>query len=193
MTEKNFRPGGTMGVSRRTTPDGAERCYVRLAVIGDRGRSVPWRGLGWTEMLADVVGASHDVSICDVTARGATAYDVRRVQLREAVAHRPHLVALDAGRSDLGRRDWDLAQVRAHLWHCARVLADRGAVVVTAGPGSGGGRHRDRIAQLEGVYGELAHRLGTIHLDPRTRGAEVATDLVAALGTRGLGLRRDVR
>lgn len=193
MTEMNSRPRGTIGVARRAVQDGAQRCYVRLAVIGDRGRRAPLRGATWTEVLAHVVAASHDVSVCDVTARGATAYDVRRVQLRVAVAHRPHLVALDAGGSDLGRRDWDLAQVRAHLWHCARVLTDRGAVVVTTGPGPGRRGHRDRAAQLDAVYGELAQRLGTIHLHPAPRGPEVPGDLVAALEARGLRLGHDVR
>ncbi|MFI5953930.1 hypothetical protein [Cryptosporangium sp. NPDC051539] len=153
---------------RRTS---AERRYVRFAVIGDRAG-------GWPRTLAGVLAAAHDVSWYDASAAGATAYDVRRVQLREAVAHRPHLVALKAGVSG---RDWDVSEVRSHLTHCARVLTQRGAVLLTTGVGRQVRWHRRRASELDGIYDELAQRFGSLHLDHASSAAAVANGFAGAL------------
>ncbi|MDQ7905228.1 hypothetical protein RB614_11905 [Phytohabitans sp. ZYX-F-186] len=137
-----------------------------------------------------MMAAVHDVSWCDASTAGATAYDVRRVQLRVAVAHRPHVVAMDAVLGDLGRRDWDLSEIRSHLTHCAWVLTRRGAVLLTTSVGRRARWHRSRAEQLDAVYEELAQRFGTIHLDHASSAAGLADQFAAALTGRGLELPR---
>lgn len=173
--------GASIGAVRRTAVDGAGRCYVRFAVLGGRP--------GWPQVLAGRVAAAHDVSYCDASAATATAYDVRRVQLRVALAHRPHLVALDAGLADLGRRDWDVTAIRSHLAHCAHVLSRRGAVVLTTGVNGRSRWHRTRGAQLDEVYADLARSFGTVHVGGESA-AEVADRFTAVLAGRGLVLPR---
>lgn len=193
MTEMDFRPTDTtIGAVRRTVSGGGERCYVRFAVLGDRGGRWPSAAGtgGWPRLLADLVGESHDVSWWDASVAGASTYDVRRVQLRAVAAHRPHLVALDAGRAELGRRDWDVSEVRAHLTHCAQALTRRGAVLLTTTPARRSRWHRCRAEQLDGVYVELARRFGTVHLDRSASAAATAERFAEALSARGLELAR---
>jgi hypothetical protein len=133
------------------------------------------------------VAAAHDVSFCDASFAGATAYDVRRVQLRVALAHRPHMVALDAGLADLGRRDWDVTAIRSHLAHCAHLLTRRGVVVLTTGDNGRSRWHRARAAQLDEVYDELARTFGTVHVGG-VPAAEVADRFAEVLAGRGLPL-----
>lgn len=170
-------PQPAISAYRRVSATGAQRCYVRFAALGERG---------WPQVLAGMLAAAHDVSWCDASATRATAYDVRRVGLREAVAHRPHVVALDAGLADLRRRDWDLEEVRAHLTHCADLLTRRGALLLTTGVGRRGFRHRSRAAQLDAVYAGLAARFGTLHLERAPSAAETASGFAEALRGRGL-------
>ncbi|MFC4946686.1 hypothetical protein [Pseudonocardia sp. GCM10023141] len=128
----------------------------------------------WPQQLAGAIGTAHDLSWWDVRSARASTYDVRRVQLRAAVAHRPHLVALASGLVDVRRREWDRAEARAHLVHCVQVLSQRGAVVLTTrldarrpGPltSTHSARLRSRMQELNGIYDELHERFGTIHLD----------------------------
>lgn len=180
MSAHGHRSSGTaIGAVRRTAVDGTERCYVRLAVLGGRP--------GWPQALAGRVAAAHDVSYCDASVANATAYDVRRVQLRVALAHRPHLVALDVGLADLGRRDWDVTAIRNHLSHCVHLLSRRGAVVLTTGVNGRSRWHRARGAQLDEVYDDLARRFGTVHVGG-VSAAEVADRFAEVLARRGLVL-----
>lgn len=169
MTETNFSRAARPILSpRHTDATGVDRCYVRFAVIGDR-LSPPRSGSGaWPQLLARTVGQQHDVSFCDLAQPGATAYDVRRVQLREALVHRPHLVALTAGRVDAGRRDWDPESVRSHLLHCAVTLTRHGALLLTAPPRTGlllRCARRGRLEQLAEIYDEIHTRFDTLRLD----------------------------
>ncbi|MDH6522847.1 hypothetical protein M2163_000646 [Streptomyces sp. SAI-135] len=206
MTGMSYQPPHlTIGAPRRRLETGADRCYVRLAVMGDGAtlRSRGPMGRGWPQMLARVIGAAHDLSWCDARSAGATTYDVRRVQLRVAVAQRPHLVCLAAGLADVRDPQWDFAATRAHLLHCARVLSRRGAVLLTTRPGAGrrgqagswrSASRRLRIRQLDGLYDELHERFGTIHLDPgdtggaRPSAAELTGRFVHELTRHGLEL-----
>ena len=193
MAEMDFGPAGsTSGAARWSLPEGATRNYVRFAAIGDRASRHRWArtGAGWPRVLASLLAEVHDISWCDASTAAATAYDVRRVQLRTAVAHRPHLVALDVGVGSLGRRDWDVTEIRDHLTHCARVLSQKGAVLLTAGVGPRARRHGFRAEQLDAVYGELARRFGTVHLDHASSPAALADQFADALGVRGLVLSR---
>lgn len=193
MTEMDHRPTDRpIGIARRKKPNGTARCYVRFAVLGDRGGQRAPVGVsgGWPYLLADAIASSHDVSWCDASASGATAYDVRRAQLRVAVAHRPHLVALCAGLVDARRRDWDVGEVRSHLTHCARQLTRQGAVILTTAVSRRVGIRRDRVEQLNAVYDELVRQFATVHLDHRLGAAAVADQFAGVLSARGLEVRR---
>jgi hypothetical protein len=186
MTEMGYRPPRlAIAAPRRTSANGPERCYVRLAVLGARLRPG-----GWPDLLARRVASAHDVSWCDATGPRATAYDVRRVQLRVAAAHRPHVVALDADLADLHARHWDPDQLRDHLTHCARVLTQRGAVLLTAGGGYHVPWRRSRVKRLDEVLAELADRFGTVHLDRASSAVELTDRFASALARRGLELAR---
>lgn len=174
---------------RRSGTNG-DRRYVRFVVLGDRGGWpwTPWRD-SWPQLLSDTVATSHDISWCDPSKRGATAYDVRRVQLRVAVAHRPHLAFLDLGHGRSLRRHRDIGAFHTHLTHCCQVLTDGAAVLVTA-------RSRRRGLdgalgpQLDAVYEELARDFGTIHLDLATGSVRVIEQFAEAARGRGLELNQ---
>lgn len=173
--------------------------YLRFATIGTATRR--WSlSRSWPVYLAHRLGAGREVSACDLTAPGATAYDVRRVQLREVVRHRPHVVALSLGTADADRMDWDRDEVRRHLLHCSMVLSQHGAIVMTASldPVQRGlnalrpsrRRRRTRIEWINSVCAEAAGRYGGIHLDgcstARFDGAALAEELAAELARHRL-------
>jgi hypothetical protein len=167
--------------------DMTEMSYVRVAAIGARRRGGRAPGADWRDALETALARDHVVSWWDASAPGATAYDVRRVQLRVAIAHRPHVVVLDGALAGLGRRDWDAAEDRSHLLHCAQVLSRRGMVLVTTSAGRCVPWHRSRAEALEAVYEELSTRFGTIHVDRRSS-TGVLTSVVEGLSERGLQL-----
>ena len=173
--------------------EGAQRSYVRLAVLGDRGCRRAHRADAWPLDVAAELARRHDVSLCDASEAGASAYDVRRAQLRVAVSHRPRVVALDVGAAELRQRDWDVAEFRSHLMHCARVLTTGGAVVLSTGVGSREWRHRERAARMDAVHEELAATYGVIHLDRDRGGAELAERFMAALAEPGSGASLSAR
>ena len=116
--------------------------YLRFAALGDSttygiGDPVPpavsptgWRG--WARLLADALGTSYDVSFCNLAVSGATAADVRRSQLDDAVAHRPDLASLIVGVNDTMRSTWDPARLREDLLTCAEALHGAGATLMVA-------------------------------------------------------------
>lgn len=154
--------------------------YIRFAVLGDSascgvGDPTPdgWRG--WARLLADAIAEDHHVSLCNLARPGAVAADVRHEQLRDAVAHRPVLVSLVVGIGDVLRVDWDPAQARADLLHCAGALARQGALVVTVRfhdhtrvlglPSLLARPLRRRIEALNTIYDEVHERYGGLRLD----------------------------
>lgn len=157
---------------------GIDRGYLRYAVIGDAaGRR---HRDAWAWRLADDLARRNIVSMCDRTSPGATAYDTRRVQLREAIAHRPHLVALVPGLAGIDGRDWDGDAVRGHLLHCAMVATQHAAIVMTVrlDPQRSAvdrlwparRRRQARIEFVNAVFAEIDRRYGGIHLlAPATR------------------------
>ncbi len=189
MTELSQEPPGRpIAAPRRRSSTGADRCYVRFAVVGDRAgqRAFSPRRSGWTQHLAGMVAVHHDISWCDASTARATAYDVRRVQLRVALAHRPHLVALDVGFGWSALQNHDVDELRTHLTHCARVLSARGAVLITARSSRVSRRH-GRVLHVNAVYDELAQQFGAIHLD-RAAGPLLMAQFAEAASARGLDL-----
>jgi hypothetical protein len=192
MTEiSQDEPGLGIAAPRRLAAAGGERCYVRFAEIGDRGarRVRTAESRGWPALVVALLASTHDVSRCDASLTRATAYDVRRVQLRVAVAHRPHLVALDLGACGARWTSEEPAQAAKHLAHCAQVLSARGAVVVTTYAGRGARCRGDRTA-IEAVYEDLARRFGHIHLDRSAGIASFVEQFADAAAERSLYVPR---
>lgn len=111
--------------------------YLRFAALGDSttfgiGDPVPGGWRGWARLLADALGVHHDVSFCNVSVTGATASVVRRVQVPEAVAHRPDVASLVVGVNDTMRSAWDPVRLRDDLLACADAMHACGAVLLTA-------------------------------------------------------------
>ena len=183
MTHDDAGPTSSEAMNRAR--DGAHRSYVRLAVLGDQGCRRAHRADAWPLDVAAELARRHDLSLCDVSEAGASAYDVRRAQLRVAVSHRPRVVALDVGAAELRQREWDVVEFRSHLMHCVRVLTAAGAVVLSTGVGSREWRHRERAARMDAVHEELAATYGVIHLDRGRGGAELAERFLAALAEPG--------
>jgi len=167
-------PAGTDGAS------GSVRRYVRYAALGDSATlgvgdrwGDGWRG--WARLLADALAEHHDVSFCNLGATGATAAVVRRDQLEDAVAHRPHLASLVVGLNDTMRSTWDPDEVRDDLLHCAGRLSDAGAVLLTARfhdhsrvfrlPGVLARPMTRRIDALNAIYDEVHSTYGGLRLD----------------------------
>ena len=155
--------------------------YVRFAALGDSttygiGDPVPaggWRG--WARLLADSLGGSNDVSLCNVAVSGATAGDVLARQLQPALSHRPTVASLVVGINDTMRSTWDAARVRRDLLTCAEALHGSGALLLTVRfhdhgevlglPGFLRRPMARRIDELNGVYDEVERTFGGLRLD----------------------------
>jgi lysophospholipase L1-like esterase len=184
--------------------------YVRFAALGDSatfgiGDPVPGGWRGWARLLADGLGTTYDVSFCNVATPGATASDVRRGQLAEALDHRPTLASLMVGVNDTLRSTWDPGQVRTELMACAGALAGVGALLMTpryhdharvAGvPGFLGRAWSRRIEALNEVWDEVHETYGGLRLDLSTCSAvdDRTTWSVDRLHPSELGHRRLAR
>jgi lysophospholipase L1-like esterase len=111
--------------------------YLRFAALGDSatvglGDPVPGGWRGWSRLLAAALAASYDMSYCNLAASGATAGDVLRTQLDDAVAHRPDLASLVVGVNDTMRAGWHPERLREELMTCAGALHAAGATLLTA-------------------------------------------------------------
>ncbi|MCW2782600.1 MAG: family lipase [Marmoricola sp.] len=144
--------------------------------VGDRSaEGAPDRWRGWSRLLHAALATTYDVSYCNLAVTGATAYDVRRTQLRDAVAHRPDLVSLIVGINDTMRSSWDPARVREDLHACADELAASGSMLLTARfhdfpatlgvPGPLQGPLRKRLAVVNDTYAEIHARHGGVQVD----------------------------
>ena len=164
----------------RTRPFTGERSYVRFAALGDSAThglgdlvGDSWRG--WARILADAVGEDHDVSFCNLAIPGATAADVRRNQLDDALAHRPQVASLVVGLNDTLRSSWDADRLREDLLECAGELAAHGAILLTARfhdhsrvfglPKLLGRPIARRIGVLNAVYDEIHATYGGVRVD----------------------------
>lgn len=160
--------------------------YVRIAALGDSascgvGDPTPEGWRGWARILADALARTHHVSFCKLAVPGATVADVRRLQLAEALDHRPHVASLVVGLNDAMRSSWDPDQLREDLLHCARELARQGTVLVTVRfhdhtrvlglPDVLARPMRARIAVLNEIYDEVHERYGLLQLDLTTETA----------------------
>jgi lysophospholipase L1-like esterase len=158
----------------------SNRKYLRFAALGDsttHGVGDPvdggWRG--WARLLADAIATSHDLSFCNLAVSGATTLTVRYGQLHEAVAHQPDIASLIVGVNDTMRGNWDPRRVRRDLLHCADVLTDQGAILLTARfhdhgevwglPGVLRRPLFDRIQAVNEATDEVHERFGSLRID----------------------------
>lgn len=154
--------------------------YVRIAALGDSascgvGDPTPAGWRGWAQLLADAIGREHHVSFCKLAVPGATVADVRREQLAEALAHRPHVASLVVGLNDAMRSSWDPDRLREDLLHCASELARQGTLLITVQfhdhtrvlglPEVLARPKRARIRVLNEIYAEIHERYGVLQLD----------------------------
>src|SRR3954453_8611011 len=135
MTEPR-RQRALLVAPTRTDAAGVRRSYVRFAALGDsvtHGTGDPLSDgcRGWAQILAGAMLEAHDVSLCNLARPGATAADVRREQLADALDHRPHMASLIVGLNDTMRSTWNADQLRADLLHAAERLADQGVLLLT--------------------------------------------------------------
>ena len=156
------------------------RSYLRFASLGDSttvGIGDPvgdtWRG--WGKILADAMATGHGVSYCNTAVSGATAADVRRSQLRDAVHHRPDVASLIVGVNDTMRSTWSGERIRDDLMHCAGTLHQHGAILLTVRfhdhgevfglPGFLRRPLARRIDQVNAAYDEVFATYGGIRVD----------------------------
>jgi len=164
----------------RTGQFTGEGSYVRFAALGDSAThglgdlvGESWRG--WARILADAIGEDHDISFCNLAIPGATAADVRKNQLADALAHRPQVASLVVGLNDTLRSSWDPERLREDLLHCAGELAATGAILLTARfhdhsrvfglPKLLGRPMARRIDELNAVYDEIHATYGGLRVD----------------------------
>ena len=172
-----------------------ERSYVRFVALGDSascgvGDPTPTGWRGWAQILADAVGADHDVSFWKLAVPGAVVADVRNRQLSEALDHRPVIASLVVGLNDTMRSTWDPVQIRADLLHCAGELARQGALLITVRfhdhtqvlglPSLLARPLRRRIQTLNEIYDEVHERYGTLQLDLTAEPAIYSRELWSA-------------
>jgi lysophospholipase L1-like esterase len=158
--------------------------YLRFAALGDSatvgiGDPVPGGWRGWSRLLAAALGTSYDVSYCNLAVPGATATDVLRGQLGDAVTHRPDLASLVVGVNDTMRAGWHPGRLRDELMTCAAALHDTGATLLTARfhdhgavfglPGVLRRPLRARIEVVNEVYDEVHATFGGHRLDLAAR------------------------
>ncbi|GAB3770357.1 lysophospholipase L1-like esterase [Nocardioides ginsengisegetis] len=168
--------------------------YIRFAALGDSatlGLDDPvdrgWRG--WARLLSDAIATAHQVSFCNLALPGATVSEVREHQLPLALAHRPVIASLVVGLNDAMRSTWDARRIREDLLHCARELAESGAMVITARfhdhgraiglPGFLARPLARRIAELNGIYDEVHELYGVLRIDLGPDGAAAHRDFWA--------------
>lgn len=159
---------------------GAPRSYVRFAALGDSvthgvGDASNAGFRGWTRIMAAAMAKAHDVSVCNVARPGATAAEVRRDQLPQALLHRPHVASLVVGLNDALASTWSAVAVRRDLLMCAEALAAQGALLLTVHlhdhsrvlhlPNVLARPLRRRIDVLNSVYDEIHARYGGIQVD----------------------------
>lgn len=153
---------------------------IRFAALGDSascgvGDPTPEGWRGWARILSDALRTDHVVSFCKLAVPGATVADVRRRQLPDAIAHRPHVASLVVGLNDTLRSTWDPEQLRRDLLDCAAALAREGAVVITVRfhdhtrvlglPEVLARPMRRRIRVLNEIYDEVHEKYGVLRLD----------------------------
>lgn len=187
-----------------------DRSYVRFAALGDSascgvGDPTPSGWRGWAQILADAMGADHDVSFLKLATPGAVVADVRQLQLSEAVDHRPVIASLVVGLNDTMRSTWDSEQMRADLLLCADELARQAALLITVRfhdhtrvlglPSLLARPLRRRIEVLNDIYDEVHEKYGTLQLDLAADPAIYSRELWSAdrLHPSELGHRRLAR
>lgn len=169
----------------RTTASGSRRAYVRFATLGDSSSCTPGGGVGasrdWASALVEAMSHENDVSFCALAASGATIDDLLGLQLPEAIAHRPQMASMIIGLDEITQVDWDQDEIREGLLRCADELAWRGTALLTVLfhdhsrilgiPRSLARPMRQRIDELNEVYGQIHQDYESIQVDLRTEPA----------------------
>jgi lysophospholipase L1-like esterase len=154
--------------------------YIRFAALGDSttaglGDPTPAGWRGWARLLADALATTYDVSFCNVATPGATAREVRDLQVPAALTHQPDMASLIVGVNDTMRSAWDAERLRIDLLGAAGALHGAGAALLTL-------RFHDhgavlglpallrrplaaRIARVNDVYEEIHAVYGGIQVD----------------------------
>lgn len=135
---------------------------------GDR-----WRG--WAHLLAESLATAYPVTFTNLAGIGATADQVRREQLPEAIRLRPQLASLVVGVNDTMRSTFDPGRIREDLCTVADQLASNGARLLMVRFHDHGRVFRlpsplraalwRRIAELNAIYDEIHRTYGGICLD----------------------------
>jgi len=168
--------------------------YVRFAALGDSMAcampSVNLKRRSWAQMLAAALGTDHEVSFFDASDAGATACDVRRRQLVDALEHRPTLAAVISGLHDAMRSNWDAETTRYRLMRTADELSWCGAHLLTirfhdhasvlAHGGSSAAVLRSRVDQLNDIYDEIDDAYGGTLVDLREHPEPLTNDFWSA-------------
>ena len=159
---------------------GHDRRCVRFAALGDSatygvGDPLGQGFRGWARMLEDALAQRHVLSFCNLARTGASAADVRQVQLPDALNHRPDLASVIVGLNDTMRSSWNPIQIRDDLLHSSSSLAACGSVLLTASfhdhtrviglPSLLARPMSRRIEVLNGIYDEIHVRYGGIRVD----------------------------
>ncbi|MFJ8982709.1 SGNH/GDSL hydrolase family protein [Streptomyces sp. NPDC102282] len=117
---------------------GAGPGVVRFAALGDSltegiGDPVPGGWRGWAALLAEGIGgAGRTVDFRNLAVAGALSGDVHECQAVAAAAFRPHLASVVVGVNDTLRRSFDIRRLSVRLDEVCALLADGGAVLLTA-------------------------------------------------------------
>lgn len=167
-------------IPARAVGDGTVRGYVRFAAVGDSltfglGDQTGAGPRGWARILADAIGHDHDVSFANLARPGATLAEVRRDQVADAAAHRPHIASVIVGLNDTMRSSWNAVEFRTELLGVACELRHEGALLLTARfhdhsrvfrlPGTLARPLRRRIEMVNEAYDEVHERYGGLRVD----------------------------
>jgi lysophospholipase L1-like esterase len=154
--------------------------YVRFAALGDSvtyglGDRASGHSRGWARLLGEAIARDHHVSLCNLARPGATAADLRREQLADALHHRPQVASLIVGLNDTLRSTWDPAAVREDVLYAAGMLVGQGALLLTVRfhdhsrvfglPRLLGRPLKQRIDDLNAIYDEIHQLYGGLRVD----------------------------
>lgn len=155
--------------------------WRRFAVLGDsvaEGLCEPVDGypdVQWADRIAAELRAVRpELAYLNLGLRGLRAHEVRATQLAPALAFRPDLALVVCGGNDAFSRAYDADAVDAELTAMIEALGAAGADVITVGmfdvshSPAVPQRHRaglgERMRRLSAHTGDLAERLGTLHV-----------------------------
>lgn len=156
--------------------------WRRFVALGDsltEGVGDPVRGgglRGWADRLAaSMREVDPDLVYVNLARRGLPTHEVRRTQLKAALAAEPDLASVLTGMNDLLDPNFEPARYEEELEAIVKPLADGGALVMTATfaditvfsplPSRFKARIRDRLLEASTVVRAVSQHHNTICLD----------------------------